>query len=75
MISTQTTKLNSVQLHLLRMFAKPIKENDLNEIKQLLSGYYAKKVDEEGEKIWNEKGMEDKDIDIFLNSHIRTPYK
>jgi S-adenosylmethionine synthetase len=73
--ANQSTKLNPVQIHLLKMFSRPIKENDLLEIKTLLSNYYAKKVDEESDKIWEEKKMSQNSIQELLNTHIRTPYK
>ncbi len=71
----QYSKLNTVQLHLLKMFARPMNEQDLLAIKSLLSAYYAQKVDEESEKIWIEKGLNQGSIDNLLNSHLRTPYK
>lgn len=37
----QPTKLNAVQMHLLKMFARPMNEQDLIAIKGLLSEYYA----------------------------------
>lgn len=39
----QATKLNVMQLHLLKMFARPMDEQDLAKIKSLLSNYYAQK--------------------------------
>ena len=71
----QSTKLNAVQLHLLKMFARPMDEQDLTAIKSLLSNYYAQKVDAESEKLWDEKGMSQQSIDDLLNAHLRTPYK
>jgi len=71
----QSTKLNAVQLHLLKMFARPMDEQDLAAIKSLLSNYYAQKVDAESEKLWDEKGMSQLTIDDLLNTHLRTPYK
>ena len=71
----QATKLNAVQLHLLKMFARPMDEQDLAAIKSLLSNYYAQKVDAESEKLWDEKGMSQQTIDDLLNTHLRTPYK
>jgi hypothetical protein len=73
--ANQPTRLNSVQIHLLKMFSRPIKETDLVEIKTLLSNYYAKKVDEESDKIWDEKNMNQDKIQKLLNTHLRTPYK
>ena len=72
---TTATKLNSVQLHLLRMFAHQTNEQDLLAIKKLLAKYYAQKVDEESEKLWEEKGMTQQNIEDLLNTHLRTPYK
>lgn len=74
-MTTQSTKLNAVQMHLLKMFARPMNEQDLVAIKSLLTNYYAQKVDAESEKLWDEKKMNQKSIDDLLNSHLRTPYK
>lgn len=70
-----STKLNAVQMHLLKMFSRPMSDQDLTEIKVLLSDYYAKKVDEKSDKIWKEKNMNQQTIDDLLNTHLRTPYK
>jgi hypothetical protein len=71
----QSTKLSAVQLHLLKMFARPMDEQDLAAIKSLLSNYYAQKIDAESEKLWDEKGISQQTIDDLLNTHLRTPYK
>jgi hypothetical protein len=71
----QSTKLNAVQMHLLKMFARPMDEQDLTAIKDLLSNYYAQKVDAESDKLWEEKGMSQQTINDLLNAHLRTPYK
>lgn len=52
MVSGSPTKLNPVQLHLIKVFEKNTNENDLLEIKALLTKYYAQKVDDESNKIW-----------------------
>lgn len=75
MVTGNPTKLNSIQLHLLKVFEKNTNENDLLEIKALLSKYYAQKVDEESDKIWEEKGLDDSTINELLNSHVRSAYK
>jgi hypothetical protein len=68
------TKLNPVQIHLLKMFSRPVNDSDLLEIKSLLSNYYAKKVDEESDKLWDEKKMSQDSIQELLSSHLRTQY-
>ena len=75
MITNSATKLNPIQLHLLKVFSINTNETDLGEIKTLLSNFYAKKVDEESDELWNKKEMKDEDIEKMLQAHIRTPYK
>ena len=48
-------KLNTVQLHLLELFAGNLTEEDLQEIKMLLVQYYSLKVDEELDQIWSKR--------------------
>lgn len=52
---TPSTKLNPVQLHLLELFSKEMTEQELLEIKDLLTQYYARKVDEELGIIWEKR--------------------
>ena len=69
------TKLNPIQLHLLKLFERFKTEGELNELKTVLSNYYAQKVDEESDKLWDEKHLSDESIDELLNMHLRTTRK
>lgn len=69
-----TTKLNSMQLFLLRMFDRKLNSKQEEEIKQLLADYFAKQIDEEMDEIWEKRGMTQQDLDNLLHSHQRTPY-
>jgi hypothetical protein len=70
-----STSLNSVQLHLLRVFSYNRDEKSLNELKDVLFNYYCQKVDEEGKRIWEEKNMSNEMMHELLHTHLRTPYK
>ncbi|MEY4905894.1 MAG: hypothetical protein RLZZ292_3709 [Bacteroidota bacterium] len=65
------TKLNPVQLHLLQMFGHLKQENHLEDFKKILADFYAKKVDELSDQLWEEKGLSDDDMDGLLNAHLR----
>ena len=71
----QSTLLNPIQLHLLRIFSYNKDEESLNELKEVLFNYYCQKVDEEGKRIWKEKNMSNEMMNELLNTHLRTPYK
>ena len=66
----ETTKFNETQIHLLNMFKYTKSENQLKEVKELLSKYFAEKVDKLSDKIWEEKKLSEEEMDNILNSHI-----
>lgn len=69
------TKLNPVQLHLLQLFSHNMSEQELEDIKQLLADYYVRKADEEMACIQQVKPTEQSDLNVLLNTHLRTPYR
>ena len=46
--------LNPTQLHLLKMFSYARTDSALSDIKDALTKYFADKVDEEMDKLWDE---------------------
>ena len=66
-----TTKLNPVQLHLLQMFEHLQDEQQLLDLKKVLAAFYAQKVDEMSDQLWDEKGLSNEDMDVLLTSHLR----
>lgn len=74
MESAQSTKLNDMQLFMIKQFDRPLNAEQQIEIKQLLSDYFARLVDEEVNRIWEERGMTQQDLNEALKTHRRTPY-
>ncbi|SKB75445.1 hypothetical protein [Dyadobacter psychrophilus] len=70
----QATKLNSMQLFMLKIFEKQLNSKQEKEIKQLLSEYFAKQIDEEMDEIWEKRGLSQRDLDEALITHKRTKY-
>ncbi|KAA6301631.1 MAG: hypothetical protein EZS26_002237 [Candidatus Ordinivivax streblomastigis] len=70
-----STTLNPIQLHLLQMFQYMKDEQSLNELQEVLRKYYQAKSDEEVEKVWQEKNMDNEMMHELVNAHYRTPYK
>lgn len=69
------TKLNPVQLHLLRLFSHELSQNELADIKALLAAYFVAKADEEMHNLQQKTPMTQADLDALLTTHLRTPYK
>ena len=70
----QTTVLNPIQLHLLRMFSHMNSEAQLNSLKQVLAEYYFNEVEKgmanlESQGLWGREQS-----DAVMKEHLRTPY-
>lgn len=66
--------LSTLQLELLKLFARDIEDNDLIEIKKLLIQYFANKAIDSADKVWEQNKWNEQDEYRFLNEHNRTPY-
>ncbi len=70
-----STVLNKSQLHILQMFARKTTEQDYEELKSVLSDFYARKLDVELERLWDDGVIDEDKIEEFRRGHYRTPYK
>jgi len=63
----QTSILSNVQQEILKLYTTELAENELNELKIQLANFFAKKVIQAADKIWDEKGYSVEDMDKWLN--------
>jgi len=70
-VFSQNEGLNAAQLHFLRILRFIRTEEDLNELKEVISNYYIQKLQKEADRLWDEGVLGD----FLLNEHMRTPYK
>ena len=73
MITTQRT-FNPIQLHLLEMFNHCDTDSMMNELKDVLADFYARKVQAEADRMWDDGTLNGEAIERILNEHWRTPY-
>jgi len=59
--------LTNLQIELLKVFQYTTKEEDLLEIKRMLVAFFAKKVYDEMDTLWDEKGWTNETMDQWLN--------
>lgn len=70
-----TTVFNPLQLELINSFAHLNSDEDMHALKLALSQFFAKRVDDEMDRLWNEGKINSQTIDDWKNEHMRTPYK
>ena len=69
------TPLNAAQLDFLQLLGHIKTEEELDELRQVVSDFYARKAEEAMNHLW-ETGQWSKEKDEeILNTHLRTPYK
>lgn len=66
------TPLTPTQAEILKLFKNFRSENDLQELKVILSNYLAQKVTYEADKAFEEKKYTVHDIDTWKKDHTRT---
>jgi len=58
----------NAQLEIMKLFSKEMNEQDLIELKTLLGKFYAKKASDLADKIWEERGYTQADMDKWLHA-------
>lgn len=59
--------LNNVQMELMKLYSTGMSEADLDELKNVLAKFYADKTIGVANKVWDEKGLTNEDMDKWLN--------
>ncbi len=67
--------LNPIQIQLLEVFSYVKDEATLFEIRKAVSSYFAQRVDEEMDRLWDEGKITQETIEEWSKEHMRTPYK
>jgi hypothetical protein len=62
----QATRLTNLQLQLLKLFSREVSTYELLDIKRLLADYFSAKLTTEADKLWDEKGLNNDDMDRWL---------
>ena len=71
----ETTVLNAAQIMILESFASAKSQEETNELMDMLRSFYAKKLDQELERLWNEGTPNQEKLDELKEQHLRTPYR
>jgi len=53
----------------MKLFRKNLSEKELSELKGLLAKFYADKVMDEADELWDERRLTNEDMDNWLNSN------
>lgn len=69
------TVLNEAQLGILRLLGRMKTIEEVNELRQVISNYYAQKATAEMDRLWESGEWSEEKNNAVLKEHLRTPYK
>ena len=69
------TPLNAAQMEFLQLLGRIKTEEELSELRKVVCDYYARKIDEAVDKLWDEGKWDNEKNEAILKEHLRTPYK
>ena len=67
--------MNVAQMEFLQLLGRIKTEEELSELRKVVCGYYARKIDEEMDQLWAEGKWDNEKNEAVLKEHLRTPYK
>ena len=65
-METSKSPLSNVQQELLKLYSADLSEVDLQELKQVLASFYAKKAMREADKLWDEQSLSNMVMEEWL---------
>ena len=68
------TVLNDAQLELLKMMSVFNTPEAVTDLKQAISDYFARKAEDEINKLWEDGTLTEEKVEGFRSLHERTPY-
>lgn len=68
------SSLTPLQVELVKTFARPVSEQQVLEIRQLLADYFAQQLDDAVNQLFEEKNWTSSQPEEWLSQHMRTPY-
>ena len=71
----QSIELNRAQLGILRLLSRMNTIEQVEELRQIISNYYAQKATEEMDRLWDNGEWGEAQNAAILKEHLRTPYK
>ncbi len=72
-MDTVKQPFSNTQLELLKAFSHNLSESELSELRKVLTQFFAQRAIKEANRIWDEKGWTEADVECILQTKMRTP--
>ncbi len=69
--TNQVAVLSNAQIEILKMFSRPMRKNEITDLKQVLKNFLSERIDNEVDEIWEKRNLSQIDMDNLLNTHTK----
>ena len=70
----QLNTMNEAQMMILESFAGATDEQELNDLMDVIRDFYARRLEAEMNRLWDNGTLNQEALDQLKNEHFRTPY-
>jgi hypothetical protein len=70
----QLNTMNEAQMMILESFAGATDEQELNDLMDVIRDFYARRLEAEMNRLWDNGTLNQEALDQLKNEHLRTPY-
>ena len=70
----KASALSRAPVLLLENFAHIDSQEEVDELTEVIRNYYAQKLEDELERLWNDGTLNQQKLDELRGQHLRTPY-
>lgn len=70
----QKVHLTPFQIQMLELVSHVTSQQEMDDIRRLLAQYFAKRAEQEIDRLWDEGVINDEVIEGWKTEHMRTPY-
>lgn len=67
--------LTNLQLELLKVFSRPVSDDEVKSIQKMLSNYFAEKAMDLADNAWDKNGWTANDSNTFMNEQNRIKHE
>ena len=71
----QAKPFTPFQIEMLELVSRVTSEVEMQDIRRMLGQYFAKRVEDAVDRLWDEGVLNDNVMEEWKSEHMRTPYK
>ena len=75
MAAMQVNTMNESQMMILESFAGARDEQELNALMDVLRNFYVSRLEDELQRLWDNRTLDQQALDSLRSEHLRTPYR